>query len=320
MTPSMSVEPLEVSKSLAGSYDALFVTLGYEERARHVAQNVVKTAARRVAWAFDDNRVLSYSDNEEFLRGKEFEILEESVGNPQKWIAETSKRHAADNRVVRLAVDVSSGSRRRIAQWIEAASTWNGRSPLEIDFLYAMARFAQPAEEEVPNVEAGPVLRSFAGWATDPGAPTLLILGLGYERDQAIGAVEYIEPAEVWAFDPSGPDSEYSSAIKFANEQLWSMRPKAPRRIRYDPAQVFQTFGVVEGLLASLVRRSRPVILPFGPKIFALTALLAARFHPEAAVWRVSAGASGTPVQRTASGVVVGLRVRFDASKVMLSV
>jgi hypothetical protein len=315
---SIAVEPLHVGESLAEPYDWLFVTLGYEERARHVAQSVVKSAARRTAWAFDDNKVLSYRDNEAFLRSERFEIVEEGLGSPQKWIAEAAEHGEVDRCVVRVAVDVSSGSRRRIAQWIEAASMWNGPSPFEVDFLYAMARFAQPAEEEVPNTEAGPVLRSFAGWATNPAAPAILILGLGYERDQAIGAVEYIEPAEVWAFDPSGADAEYSSSIKLANEQLWSMRPKAPRRIRYDPAQVFQTFGVIEGLLASLVRRSRPVILPFGPKVFALAALLAARFHPETAVWRVSAGASGRPVQRTASGVVVGLRVRFDVDKVTL--
>jgi hypothetical protein len=313
----MSVEPLDVDDVCGEPYDGLFVTLGYEERARHIASRVVKRAERRVAWAFDDNKVLSYADNEECLRREEFEIVAEADGSPRRWTLEARQRAKADQSVVRLAVDMSSGSRRRIAQWIEAGSMWDAPSALEIDFLYAMARFTPPADEEVPNVEAGPVLRSFAGWATDPGAPTLLIIGLGYERDQAIGAVEYIEPAEVWAFDPSGSDEEYSSAIKTANEQLWSMRPKAPRRIRYDPAQAFQTFGVVEGLLGNLVRRSRPVILPFGPKIFALAALLAARFHAGTAVWRVSAGASGTPVQRVASGSVIGLKVRFAGKEAL---
>lgn len=312
MTREIAVAPLEVSADATGPYDGLFVTLGYEERARHVAQDVIKDAASRIAWAFDDHRVLSYADNESFLRREGFEIVEEVLGNPLQWIADTADRIGLSKPVVRLAVDVSSGSRRRIAQWVEAASSWQGSSLLEIDFLYAMARFAAPADEEVPNTQAGPVLPSFAGWATDPGSPTLLILGLGYERDQAIGAVEYIEPAEVWAFDPSGTDQEYSNAISSANAQLWSMRPKPPRRITYDPGQPFQTFGVIESLLASLVRRSRPVILPFGPKVFALAALLAARFHPATAVWRVSAGSSGTPVQRAASGAVVGLRVRVS--------
>src|SRR5262249_5022213 len=157
---------------------------------------------------------------------------------------------------------------------------------LELDFWYSVATFTEPIDEEAPNVAAGPVVPAFAGWATDAGIPTSLILGLGYERDQAIGAVEYIEPAEVVAFDPSGADTQYANAINDANAQLWSMRPRPPRRISYDPGQVFPTFVALEGLVSGLVRRSRPVLLPFGPKVFTLLALLAARFHPTTAVWR----------------------------------
>lgn len=202
-------------------------------------------------------------------------------------------------------------TRRRMALWIQAAAGWTGEKDLEIDFWYSMARFSPPPEDDAPNVAAGPVLPSFAGWATDPGAPIALILGLGYELDQAIGAVEYIEPAEVLAFDPSGSDAEYAEAIQRANAQLWSMGPKPPRRVTYDPSRVFATFLLVEGLLVGLVRRSRPVLLPFGPKVFTLVALLATQFHPACAVWRVSSGAAGTPVQRTATGEIVGLRARF---------
>lgn len=296
-------------------YDGLFVTLGYEERARHVASQDGMNATRRVAWEFRENRVLSFEENDRWFEKSGFERIAEEKGSPVQWIKDVCTHEGSNAEFVRLAIDISSMTRCRMAEWVDAASTCTEEKNLELDFWYSMATFTEPIDEEAPNVAAGPVVPAFAGWATDAGIPTSLILGLGYERDQAIGAVEYIEPAEVVAFDPSGADTQYANAIKDANAQLWSMRPRPPRRISYDPGQVFPTFVALEGLVSGLVRRSRPVLLPFGPKVFTLLALLTARFHPTTAVWRVSAGAAGTPAQRKASGTVVGLRAHFLTSR-----
>jgi len=77
-------------------------------------------------------------------------------------------------------------------------------------------------------------------------------------------------------------------------------------------------FITLESLIYGLSRTKNTILLPFGPKIFALCALLVASVHPTTAVWRVSAGFQEEAVNRQASGYVYGLQVDihpFDESK-----
>ena len=119
--------------------------------------------------------------------------------------------------------------------------------------------------------------------------PPVLVLGLGYENDKAIGAVEYIEPAAIWAFEPTGHDERYSKAIRQANKTLWDVLPQE-KRLLYSVYHPFDCFVSLESLTYGLVRESRPILVPFGPKLFAVCCLLVSFAHPMVSVWRVSSG------------------------------
>jgi hypothetical protein len=60
------------------------------------------------------------------------------------------------------------------------------------------------------------------------------------------------------------------------------------------------------------LRQARPVIVPMGPKIFGLAALLIAEsFVPRISVWRISTGRSGEPLDICATGPIHGYTVEF---------
>ena len=128
----------------------------------------------------------------------------------------------------------------------------------------------------------------FAGWSGDPGRPLGLAMGLGYEPGKAVGGSAYLEPKQAWLFIPTGLDRKYDRAVEKANRHLLEARePKWS--IEYSVTRPIETLAVLDGLAYGQLQEGRVILLPFGPKVFALCCLLVACVHyPEVAVWRVS--------------------------------
>jgi len=308
MRREIAIEPKTYSEDET-RYDLVAAALGYEERARHLFECHRFSAAYKVAWEFAENHVLSFEANKNHFSAAGFNI-ENSPDLPRRWIASALSDNSVQRRkACHVCVDISSLSRKRLAMWIEAFATAKSDFPIEVDFYYSAAKFVMPSENTAPNVCAGPVSSYFAGWALDPGFPTSLVLGLGYEPDRAIGAVEYLEPKEVVALEPISKEPRFTTAIVEANQQVMALKPQI---VRYRVERPYETVMLLDAVLASLERRSRPILLPFGPKIFALSSLLVAKLHPTVAVWRVSPGAGEEPLQRYPNGEIFGLRAVFS--------
>ena len=105
----------------------------------------------------------------------------------------------------------------------------------------------------------------------------------------------------VWAFRPVAGDDDYDSAVQLANGEWLTDLPGGcvhDYRVR-DP---FGCFVELESLVYGLRQMSRVVLVPFGPKIFALCSLLVATIYSDVGVWRVTPGKFETPVDRVAAG------------------
>lgn len=286
-------------------WDVLVGAVGYEHRSRHVPLRWAEGSRIRLASAFDTHRTLSYADNWAALADGGFDIEEHAEGEIRQWLYKRllevqARRHSP----LRLAIDVSSFSRSRLAELVLAAADIATMRDVAIDFGYAPATFMPPAEADTVIEVLGPVVPEFAGWTDEPGMPTTCIIGLGYEPERAVGALEYLEPVGAWAFTPTGVDDRYDHSLEKANETVWDANPR-PVRIVYGVHQPLWTFVQLESLVFGLKRMTRPVLVPFGPKIFAAMCLLAALSHqPQTAVWRVSGGKSEQPVDRKAIGPV----------------
>lgn len=295
---------------LSTDYYFFIAALGYERRARHIAETLNPKAKRYIAWSFTDRQTLHYQDNACWFSSNGYEIINDSN---KYWLCEQLKAASANTSCssnVIGCIDISSMTRKRLATIVELCCSGLMKSGASIDFLYSLGAYSPPPTEIAPNTHFGPISPFFAGWTTDPNKPPVAIVGLGYEEGKALGATEYLQADEAWAFIPQSPIETYLSAVKEANSTLLSFLPSR-QQINYRPDDPIGCYSLLESLLHGVAPFGRPIILPFGPKIFTLMALLACTKYSEASVWRVSAQENEIPSDRLPSECVIGVRVAF---------
>ena len=253
------------------SFDCFFGTLGYETRARNFAETTPLRAAKRIAVGFLDRQVLAYAENKTWYHQSGFEILEPTEAeHPALVRSLVNGLEPSGGDELTICIDISSLSRARMATWINAILEAAGEFSIVVRFVYSAAKFSPPPSTAAPNRDVDALL-GFAGWS-DPSLPTTAVVGVGYEHNKALGAVEYIDPERVWAFVPTGHHRSYTRQIDVANAALWDRVPLA-RRIPYDLRRPFDTFAMLESFAIGALRSNNFIVLPFGPKIFACLAI-----------------------------------------------
>jgi hypothetical protein len=293
-------------------YDAFIAAVGYEERARYVAKEVRPSAQRLEAAGFPDQQSLNYSRNLDWYRSAKYRVETPPDEQFAQWISGIVRTVSETNGLepTTVCVDISSLSRFRIAVVVDELRRLGSERPIIADFVYALAQFSSPSVTEAPNTHVGPVIPEFAGWSCSPDEPSSVILGLGYEQDKALGAVEHVQPGDVWVFSPASSIPQYTAALDEANASLLSGIP-ASNRFVYDVMRPFDCFLELESLVSRCLQSSSTIVFPFGPKVFALVALLTGCLYPDLAIWRVSAGSGEEPADRTPNGEICALRAVF---------
>lgn len=296
-------------------FDLFISVLGYEHRSSHLARSYPELAYRRVALVFPQEAYASYEFNQAALTKLRYSMIAVGSSAAEKLSAVIGEIHeATPPRALRLAVDISSMSRPLIAlvvQWLQSVPI---ERDVHVTFVYCPAVYVEPSDDRAPVAVSEPVTPHFAGWTIAPELPVTAVLGLGYEFSLALGALEFLEPVAAWAFSPTGEDVRYDKAVKRANEVLnTNLLPS--RTYIYNVREPFDCYIRLESLIYGLAQHSRPVLVPFGPKIFALLALLVASIHsPRIAVWRVSGEAVARSGDRVASGAEIALHTEFVIS------
>jgi hypothetical protein len=293
--------------SIAHSYDLFIATIGYESRASHLARVHGRSALERVAFGFSVGHVLSYQANMRWYRSNGYQTSEIDDDEFSEACRSVLMAVAARQDNPRVLVDISSMTRRRIAAFVAVAL--EAGLGLAIDFAYSLARYSVPPRFVGPAVEFGPIADEFAGWPSNPEAPMTLFLGVGYETDRAVGTTEVLEPADLWLLWPRSPDPRYDVAVEKANADVKKLLRSVDHQIAYQVADPYDAFERLRSVMAGVTRGGRAIVIPFGPKIFALASVLLGATQPEVGVWRVSSGLLLEPLQRFASGPIVGLSV-----------
>lgn len=292
-------------------YDGILGTLGFEARSRAVLGALAHTPTK-AALAFESRHAASYESNRRALEEAGFELAV---------VADRDFAAAVDGfllplleeqrgRPARIAIDVSSMSRLRMAIVIEALADLDDGSCLIADLLYAPARFAPHRPElESPVLHVEPVSPFFAGWWANLEQPLAVIMGVGYELEHASSAIDRLEPEATHVFVPESHDERYITDVRTANRALFATKDVRPE-ITYPVDEPFGTFSRIEALVARLTREHRVAVVTLGPKIFAVAAGLACALHLGDSQWiRVSALDRGPAVDRIADGRVCGIRV-----------
>lgn len=187
----------------------------------------------------------------------------------------------------KIVIDISCMSRPIMAEIFSTIAFLIPTKSVELVTLYSLAEFTPPPSESLANESIEPVHELLAGWSTPETKPTSLILGLGYEPDKAEGASEYFEPSDQWIFIPESPVLEFLDQVNTNNNNLIS-KTEETRKINYNVSDPELTYGQLELVISTLIKKSNPVLLPFGPKVFFFLCLLQCLNHPELGVWRVT--------------------------------
>jgi hypothetical protein len=296
-------------------YDIVVATVGYEPRARAVATAIGEVASGAAA-GFERNHEYAYEENRDWFRGNGFHFEQPPEGGYrawlEPWLSQAVAGYVKAAESVRIGIDISSMTRDRIAVALETVRALAADQPLDVDFLYAPSAYCDPPEEPDFTASIEPVTSYFRGWTPDPSRPTAALVGLGYEIDKAVGAKEYLELKDLWAFIAEGGDPRFADKVRDNNNLLWR-EVDEERIIRYPLTDPFGVFVQLESQLFGALRQGRALMLPMGPKIFALCSMLAAmHHHPDVGVWRVRQ--SETPQPREADGTLLGVSVGLAPS------
>lgn len=290
-------------------FDATVYALGFEARSIHIARSLSPKARHAFAVAFSESQVLNFNSNREWFASTGHEIEEVSDEHFESWCQRLNKNIVNSNYdVINVGIDISSFNRFRLAALIDSLRQLESSKLLRTYFWYSLATFSPPPEYFVPNMHVGPVHPHFAGCFLEPELPPVAVVGLGYEEDKALGAVEHIEATATWVFLPESSIGEYRGVVEKANEILLESIPPN-RQISYSVGQPVSCLAILQSLTQGLLRDSNVIMLPFGPKIFTLSCLLLACSEPRLAVWRVSSQGHETPEDRLPSEFIYGLTV-----------
>ncbi len=293
-------------------YSALIATLGYEERAQFVASQVKGDADLLIAIDYESFGDLDYDQNARWFRSLGFQFVR--PGNIRDFVRDLAIRQSERLEPCHILVDISCMTRETMADLLSGLWIANGR-PLVVDIVYAPAVFQAPPVSREPIERSGPVTHELAGWTEHSERPLTAAIGLGYEPEKAMGTVEYLEVSQsTWAFIPTGNDPRYDAAVSKANHFFLAGLP-SEHHLRYSIGRPLELVASLESLVFGLVKKSRPILVPLGPKIFAAACCLVGYQHwPDVAVWRVTSGHHAVPRQSVADGTMTGLRVSFGAS------
>lgn len=309
-----SLKPLRSADSLP-AFDFTIFALGYESRAINIAKTVAPVSRKQLALGFAERKVLSYEANRKWFEAHGHEVIEENDANfPNLCDKLRLRLNAVERAHVVIGIDISSFNRFRLACLIDMVRHLRPEKSVSTYFWYSLAQFSPPAAGFVPNSHVGPIHPRFAGWFVEPELPPVAIVGLGYEEDKALGAVEHIEATAAWAFIPSSPLSQYKVEVERANQPLLESVPEQ-RQLIYDVGNPITCLATLQSLTQGLMREANVVLFPFGPKIFALNCLIVASSEPNLAVWRVSSLEYEEPVDRIPSQHVYGLCVEWSEER-----
>lgn len=291
-------------------------SIGYEGRSTFVPRVMHGRRVPLLLAAFAENRELAFDAGLTFATGANasvFEPHDAQASSYSNWLFARLLDATSDGHS-RLCIDVSSMTRSRVAETLEVLEFIAAeRGHVYCDFTYAPARYKPPPEETETLIETvGPVSSSFAGWSPRIEVPTVVLFGLGYEHERAVGVSEYLDALDAWAFVPTGEEASYERDVRARNSLLWDLLGDA-RFVPYVVADPRDSLLRIEGLATRLRPSSRLVLIPFGPKLFALLCMLVARrSQSEIAVWRATAGSGTEPHVVIPSGKIVTFATSVD--------
>jgi hypothetical protein len=301
------------------SFDIFIGFLCNETRSVHVLKRAYEQCAKRIMivetrsadsqpmaqharWAKKAEQIQVVFNDDEL----EAELLEDAITSKLQNLKE-------GDAAVSILFDISSMPRSVIATVMATIEDFTSTHSVEMTVAYCLAKYTPPVDHNLANKTVRPVHPSFTGFSIDASLPVAAIVGLGYEKGKALGAVEYIQSTDWWVFVPTSEETKYLKKVEQHNQTILNV-VGAERRFEYSVHSPLLTVSHLDSLVSGLKETHKPVFLPFGPKIFFFCSLLVALVHRRCAVWHVVGEASAAKADISTSAYVMCLSYRLEES------
>jgi hypothetical protein len=272
-----------ISEFEGSCYDTLVFAVGSEVRSIQLFEIFGSLPLRAAAYIHNHSSFLKERAGKAVEnRSIDFEIVGGSIfANGQ---SSAFRSFLSSSRSI--LVDVSCMSRTMMAELVLCLSEKRGAG-CRVDFAYLPSIYSDPKMEYPKIRRIGAAAPQFSGFEFRPGDPVALVLGLGHEYGVSLGLMNQIEPRISVVFRSVGIDDRFSQAMAEANFDF-QFPPFNPALVDVDVTDPDVAFGVVESTIANLISDHRVLVIPGGPKIFAILAILSAFKHiGKAAIYRV---------------------------------
>lgn len=305
------ISSLSQKETLESGVDAFDVAIGYVNDDTRSIKNLLSVgslAHKRIAFIrsmfgadSSDPKQRKHDACVKKLRG--FECVEWNDGALKEIVLSMCDVAAArPDKSVSCYIDVSAIHRTWLAQLLyRLRFLVEQHVSIRLTLGYCLAKYTAPSDQAMPpNRRVSPVHFALAGWPRSPGMPVHVLVGLGYERGKALGAVEYIQPAQWRLFVPASPEERFVTQVQNQNKELLEGTPRGDV-FGYNVLDPAGQYVMLHSMLKGMVADTKPVLLPFGPKIFFAVSVILGLQFPEVSVWHVSGEEQAEPDQKRPS-------------------
>ncbi len=291
--------------------DCIIAASGFHSRCTYLSENIILENVAKHLITFDDNDYIKLRKRNEsvFIKlgfrtfiekarsGKEIEKLLEYVCRNNEF------------EILNILVDYSCMPK----IWIATILDYISRNDLpgqriNIFFSYTPKRF-------LPNIKK---IVDFIGPIIEPKdllkneSNLTLIAGLDNNYESIVKLTKDVNPARIFAFIPEPAfEDAYSKSVIKKNKPLLE-KIGHENTIKYPANNQEEINSILTSLCLELRLNSRIIIVPLGPKTFALTALLLSLRYPDIKLWDITSRIyKYNPKGGVASGDPVILKVAF---------
>lgn len=283
-------------------FDLVIFGCGYEKRSSFVAREAKINFENDLILGFSaDKNLFSRKENEQFFK-KNFTNYIELSGDESSTIEKQLMDIEFEDGVINVLIDYTSMTRIWYSSLIRFFLNPNNLEDKKVNifFSYSSGQFSNPSKSKDSVGYMSPI-EGFVNLSI-PDKPTALIIGLGYEKNIALGLKEYFDASEVYLFySDGGIDPKYPKLVEANNTYMFN-EVKTNNIFQYPINDLNFTQLLLNNVCESLNNDFRVIIAPSGPKPFNLISFFVALKIGSIDVWRISSYKKSFPTDKLPIG------------------
>ncbi len=286
------IQQLEFESVKNEHFDVLIAVSGYEKRCSYLSEHLPLNQFTKLVFAFTEKNKDAYRiENDEFFRKRDFEFIDSSgsTGNEIQKTLE-SVLNSFEQEKIRILIDYSCMTKEWYATIVNYFVNWDMKlKEVDLVFSYTPSAFEKSKKRSILKRKKHKYPDK---QINSQNKPVSLVLGLGYDQDQAFELINRLRPARTFAFysDPS-IDNRFVKEVESRNNEILNSLP--PENVyRYPMDDLKKINLILKDLCVDLRLDSQLILAPLGPKPFALSCMLLSARYPDIWIWRLHSDSS----------------------------